>query len=81
MRALILIWVLLSSSPLGPAMSYRLAVVWNVGQGQWVTIRYHDQCHHFDVGGESRPPQKLLQKLCPKNTTQALFLSHWDWIT
>ena len=27
-------------------------IIWNVGQGQWVTAVEFDRCLHFDFGGE-----------------------------
>jgi metal-dependent hydrolase (beta-lactamase superfamily II) len=52
-------------------------IVWNVGQGQWVTIIYPTQCLHFDVGGETAPFRKVI-KSC-KEKSNKIFLSHGDW--
>lgn len=51
--------------------------VWNVGQGQWLTLSYHAQCIHFDMGGEKAPLERVSQ-LC-KYRNNLIFLSHWDW--
>jgi competence protein ComEC len=51
-------------------------IVWNVGQGQWVTYISNDQCTHFDMGGEKYP--RAVEKIC-KNKTNLVYLSHADW--
>lgn len=51
-------------------------ILWNVGQGQWITVLSQDRCLHFDFGGE-RTPQELLA-LCQHRLNE-LYLSHWDW--
>ena len=53
-------------------------IVWNVGQGQWVTKVDHEACLHFDVGGEFKPSSQKLKLYCDKKQN-ALFFSHWDW--
>lgn len=55
----------------------RLLVIWNVGQGQWVTISDESGCWHFDVGGEFAPWQQLMN-LCRARKNFFSF-SHWDW--
>ncbi len=52
-------------------------VVWNVGQGQWVTEIHNPFCLHFDMGGEINVTQRAL-KLC-RGKKNYLFVSHWDW--
>lgn len=55
-------------------------VIWNVGQGQWVTHIIADECHHFDSGGELGSFNRLkrpLIALCAGRTNR-LTLSHWD---
>ncbi|MGE0527927.1 MAG: hydrolase [Bdellovibrionales bacterium] len=54
-----------------------LMVVWNVGQGQWVTVRDERGCWHFDAGGESAPWRQVM-RLC-RHLPNYLSLSHWDW--
>lgn len=61
-----------SKDPEGPFL-----VIWNVGQGQWVTAVTQEDCLHFDMGGEFFP-LKQIKKKCSKKTNQA-FLSHGDW--
>ncbi len=52
-------------------------IVWNVGQGQWVTWVEPQNCLHFDVGGEFFSQNQII-KNC-KNKNNYIFLSHWDW--
>ena len=52
-------------------------IVWNVGQGQWVSYIDIDKCYHFDAGGEFFDKRKF-QKHC-KNKYNAFSFSHWDW--
>jgi len=51
-------------------------IIWNVGQGEWVTHVLPDRCHHFDMGGE-RWPKKAIGKVCGDKMNFAYF-SHWD---
>lgn len=51
-------------------------IVWNVGQGQWLTYINDQDCLHFDMGGEKAPLSQI-QQLC-KNRKNILYLSHWD---
>jgi len=53
-------------------------VVWNVGQGQWVTFVSEEVCLHFDVGGEYKPSPRNLRKYCGSKDNR-VFFSHWDW--
>lgn len=52
-------------------------VVWNVGQGQFVTYAQNDMCLHFDMGGEQMNSRQL-RELC-HNKINEVYLSHWDW--
>jgi competence protein ComEC len=52
-------------------------VVWNVGQGLWVTLVSNSECDHFDAGGEI-VPLRAIQKECGEKNNFASF-SHWDW--
>ncbi len=56
--------------------SFNEAVVWNVGQGQWITFSLNDVCLHFDMGGEMNPLQNVW-RLCHTKENHAFF-SHWD---
>lgn len=56
-------------------------VVWNIGQGQWVTHILPDSCIHYDMGGEFnsfRTLKKSLLSHCARKTNR-LNLSHWDY--
>lgn len=52
-------------------------IIWNVGQGQWVTVARSNLCVHFDLGGEFAP-WKSITELC-RRRQNALLISHWDW--
>jgi competence protein ComEC len=52
-------------------------VVWNIGQGQWITVLDKNKCIHFDVGGEFYNQNKI-SSLCSKKEN-FIFYSHWDW--
>lgn len=58
-----------------PGKSY--VVIWNVGQGQFVSDISAITCSHFDMGGEFFPWQKIFAQCKYKNNRA--FLSHWDW--
>ncbi len=56
-------------------------VVWNIGQGQWVTHVLSDECLHYDMGGEFgsfKNIKKTLVRYCG-NKPNRLNLSHWDY--
>lgn len=56
-------------------------VVWNVGQGQWVSHILSDECFHYDMGGEFgsfKNIKKKLLHLCGTKINK-LNLSHWDY--
>lgn len=67
----------LSASPLRRDFLQNFMIIWNVGQGQWVTALNEDKCLHFDTGGEFFPWKKL-KDIC-KSKENKIFLSHWDW--
>ena len=52
-------------------------IVWNVGQGLWVTLATMRQCLHFDMGGEFSD-WDTLKRWCGRRENLAHF-SHWDW--
>lgn len=66
---------------IGNAQLVHRIVVWNVGQGQWVTEITPDHCRHFDVGGEfgtfSRIRKSLLLHCALKKNE--IRISHWDY--
>lgn len=51
-------------------------VIWNVGQGQWLTSVEEKICIHFDMGGEIFPQTVSLHCAGKQNI---IYLSHWDW--
>lgn len=56
-----------------------LWVVWNIGQGQWVTHISSDECRHFDVGGEPGTFKRIRAKLISNcgRKKNLIYLSHW----
>ncbi len=55
-------------------------IIWNVGQGQWITQVLADDCLHFDVGGEFAAFKSIKTKLLRLcfNKKNHILLSHWD---
>lgn len=56
-------------------------VIWNVGQGQWLTYISNDKCQHFDVGGEFKTFSKVRPyfiQFCSQKLNE-IFLTHWDY--
>jgi len=51
-------------------------IVWNVGQGQWVTISDESACWHLDMGGEFAPWRDI-RHMC-RTRANRVSLSHWD---
>lgn len=63
------------------APEYRdLWVIWNVGQGQWVTHILTDECRHYDIGGEFGSFKHVKRQLLIECGTHLnrIYLSHWD---
>lgn len=63
-----------------PASGETTLYVWNVGQGQWVTLSDNKHCYHFDVGGESLYAKNTLKKvlsLCRLKLNE-IYISHGD---
>lgn len=52
-------------------------IIWDVGQGQWITLSHSHFCWHFDMGGEKFPKQSLLKECLHKKNYVSY--SHWDW--
>ena len=77
---ILIILLLLASHKLKDAEVTNHWIIWNVGQGQWITHVTTEACLHFDVGGEigtfSRI-RKSLVKNCARKRNHIL-LSHWD---
>jgi competence protein ComEC len=51
-------------------------IVWNVGQGQWITKITQEYCFHFDMGGEISPLARVTT-IC-RDRFNWIQLSHWD---
>jgi competence protein ComEC len=51
-------------------------IVWNVGQGQWITIIDNAICWHIDMGGEFAP-WRSIRDHCRQRDNR-VSLSHWD---
>jgi competence protein ComEC len=52
-------------------------IVWNVGQGQWITIIEKNECWHFDLGGESSA-LTAVNDACGQRFHR-IYITHWDW--
>jgi len=51
-------------------------VIWNVGQGSWLTRIEKNNCYHFDAGGDRRFLMEPID-LC-RNKSNQLIISHTD---
>lgn len=51
-------------------------IVWNIGQGQWVSVSLAQICVHFDMGGENAHWLEISRE-CGEKKNLAYF-SHWD---
>ena len=58
----------------GPMSDYY--VLWDVGQGQWLSHVKADQCLHYDVGGENKASN--LEEHCFQKE-HLYTISHWDY--
>lgn len=71
------VWILFSPTFLSENKHFSdLFIVWNVGQGQWVTLDTLEVCYHFDLGGEFFPLKKI-SSLCQHKQNE-IYISHWD---
>lgn len=78
---LILIGLVFKCAPLAFTERVDDWIVWNVGQGQWITHVQNDHCTHYDVGGEFgvfKNFQKKLQARCLQRQNR-IVISHWDY--
>lgn len=73
---IIFLGITCSAIPLVEKGSRRYLVIWNIGQGQWVTAINDTSCFHFDMGGEFFP-WKRLRTVCGQKENQ-ISISHWD---
>lgn len=69
-----IVWIL--ALPTQGPMGSQKVVLWNVGQGQWVTLLTPSHCLHIDMGGEIYP--RPVDALCQHRDNQ-LWLTHMDW--
>ncbi|MGZ3774691.1 MAG: ComEC/Rec2 family competence protein [Pseudobdellovibrionaceae bacterium] len=77
MKYFTLILILFSASFTNDTQAPHYVVIWNVGQGQFVTSVSPTSCLHLDMGGEFFPWKKIFTECKDKNNFA--FLSHWDW--
>lgn len=75
-RLLVFLIVVLFARPVVDTRARRW-IVWNVGQGQWVTRAEGHACWHFDAGGEFAP-WRAIQAEC-RGKLNLFTFSHWDW--
>lgn len=78
---IIFVAVIVNSKTAHTPYAVNLWVVWNVGQGQWVTHIRSDECFHYDVGGEFNsfsPLRKSLLSWCG-GKMNLINISHWDY--
>lgn len=56
-------------------------MIWNVGQGQWITLIENSTCSHFDFGGEIFSLKENRQRFLVncKNKENQFYLSHADF--
>jgi competence protein ComEC len=52
-------------------------VIWNIGQGSWITRIENRHCFHFDAGGEGRFPAQVV-RAC-RGFRNVIAISHSDW--
>ena len=65
-----------TSHPISNEVPYNF-IIWNVGQGLWITWMKDNQCFHFDMGGEISP-LKQVQRICSQKKNHVYF-SHMDY--
>ncbi len=78
---LLFAFVFVKAIPVDSGLYHSELIVWNVGQGLWVTYISGGICHHFDIGGEKNKMYLFIDSLknhCASNLNYAYF-SHWDW--
>lgn len=81
MRWLVILILLLAPSYQISKLEQRSElIIWNVGQGQWVTWILpgpENECRHFDIGGDLDQSSKVAKRC--RGLKNRFFLSHWDW--
>lgn len=77
---LVLFMVVLKCSELQPATLQNNWIIWNIGQGQWITHVLNDECLHYDVGGELGTYKRIEKDLLKKcgSKMNAILITHWD---
>lgn len=55
-----------------------ILTVWNVGQGQWVTLQDAKTCRHIDLGGEKIAKIAEISRECQGLENQ-IAITHWDY--
>ncbi len=76
MKAIAVLLILFWTSSVAELFIDRM-IIWNVGQGLWVTIVSLDSCTHVDMGGE-KVDWKKVAKVCGNKTSNKVVFSHWD---
>lgn len=71
-KSLFIFLFMLSPCPISMPLLPHL-IVWNVGQGSWLTLDQQDICVHIDMGGT----HKNLPAPCPSKAN-SLFITHYD---
>lgn len=56
-------------------------ILWNVGQGRWLTVSKSDICIHFDAGGEFVDLAGITQECKGKQNKIAITHADWDHIS
>ncbi len=55
-----------------------MLIIWDVGQGQFLTLVSAYECLHIDSGGEFFAQKATLKRLCNYKSNLIAF-THWDW--
>lgn len=76
MKFLAMLLILTTGIQVADGRRFERWILWNVGQGLWITVRRDDECLHFDAGGE-RWPLKHLRRLCGGRRNR-VHISHGD---
>jgi competence protein ComEC len=71
------ILIILTEFPAQGPSFRAIFIIWNIGQGQWLTAIQDNRCDHFDFGGEKFPLNKIKHQCFEKQNH--LHLSHWDY--
>ncbi len=58
-KVLLFFLTLIEPQLMTSAQNYKSLIVWNIGQGQFISLSGNKVCEHFDAGGEWLPKTKL----------------------